>query len=413
MRLWRRRHWRTEMTQSRGTARSRPAIPRTVWALGFVSLFMDISSEIIHALLPLFMTTTLGLSVALVGLIEGLAESTANITKVFSGYVSDRLGKRKPLILLGYGLGAVSKPLFPLAAGAIPVLAARFADRIGKGIRGAPRDALVADVTPPEIRGRAFGLRQSMDTVGAFLGPLLAIALMILFSSDMRAVFWVAVIPAFVAVLCVIFWVEDRPTADRPAHVPIMLAELKQLGFGYWVVVAIGVVFTLARFSEAFLILKVTAEGLPLWLAPLVLVVMNLVYAAGAYPAGILSDRSSIRALLLSGLVCLVLADIILAMSVGLAGAFAGICLWGLHMALTQGVLARLVADTTSARLRGSAFGLFNLAAGVALFVSSAAAGLIWSAFGPAMTFAAGALAAAAAAAVVLFGLHSRRSKSA
>jgi MFS family permease len=400
------------MTESRGITRPRPAIPPTVWALGFVSLFMDISSEIIHALLPLFMTTTLGLSVAFVGLIDGLAESTASITKVFSGYVSDRLGKRKPLILLGYALGAVSKPLFPLAAGALPVLVARFADRIGKGIRGAPRDALVADVTPPEIRGRAFGLRQSMDTVGAFLGPLLAIGLMILFSNDMRAVFWVAVIPAFLAVLCVIFWVSDRATTDRGARVPIMLAELKQLGGGYWVVVAIGVVFTLARFSEAFLILKATAEGLPLSLAPLVLVVMNLVYAAGAYPAGILSDRSSIRALLLSGLACLVLADLILAMSVGLAGAFAGIGLWGLHMALTQGVLARLVADTTSARLRGSAFGLFNLAAGVSLFVASATAGLVWSLFGPAMTFAAGALVAAAAAAVVLIGLHWRGNRS-
>jgi MFS family permease len=401
------------MRESPAITPPRPAIPRTVWALGFVSLFMDISSEIIHALLPLFMTTTLGLSVAFVGLIDGIAESTASTTKVFSGYVSDRLGKRKPLILLGYGLGAVSKPFFPLAAGALPVLFARFADRIGKGIRGAPRDALVADVTPPEIRGRAFGLRQSMDTVGAVLGPLLAIGLMILFSNDMRAVFWVAVIPAFLAVLCVVFWVKDNAIADGPAHVPIKLAELKQLGRGYWMVVAIGVVFTLARFSEAFLILKATAEGLPLWLAPLVLVVMNLVYAAGAYPAGILSDRSGTRVLLLSGLACLVLADIILATSVGLAGAFAGICLWGLHMALTQGVLARLVADTTSARLRGSAFGLFNLAAGVALFVASAAAGLIWSAFGPAMTFSAGALAAAVAAAVVLIGLFWPSVKSA
>lgn len=378
------------------------AIPRTVWVLGLVSLFMDISSEIIHSLLPLFMTATLGLSVAFVGLIDGIAESTASITKVFSGYASDRMGRRKPLILLGYGLGAVSKPFFPLAAGAMPVLAARFADRIGKGIRGAPRDALVADVTPPEIRGRAFGLRQSLDTIGAFLGPLLAIGLMILFSNDMRAVFWVAVIPAFLAVVCVIFWVEDRSVPGGKARVPIKLAELKQLDRAYWMVVLVGIMFTLARFSEAFLILKATAEGLPLWLAPLVLVVMNMVYAAGAYPVGVLSDRLEARTLLAWGLACLILADLILAFTTGLAGAFGGICLWGLHMALTQGLLAKLVADKASARLRGSAFGLFSLATGVSLLAASAAAGLLWDAYGPDTTFIAGAGFAAAAGVMLL-----------
>lgn len=379
-----------------------PAIPRTVWALGLVSLFMDISSEIIHSLLPLFMTATLGLSVALVGLIDGIAESTASITKVFSGYASDRMGKRKPLILLGYGLGAVSKPFFPLAAGAVPVLAARFADRIGKGIRGAPRDALVADVTPPEIRGRAFGLRQSLDTVGAFVGPLVAIGLMLLFADDIRAVFWVAIIPAFLAVLCVIFWVEDRSVSDGEARVPIRLAELKQLDRAYWMVVATGVIFTLARFSEAFLILKATAEGLPLWLAPTVLVVMNVVYAAGAYPAGVLSDRVEARTLLVWGLACLILADLLLAFSTGLAGAFGGICLWGLHLALTQGLLAKLVADKASPRLRGSAFGLFNLATGASLLAASVAAGLLWDVYGPEATFIAGAGFAVAAGMMLL-----------
>lgn len=381
---------------------ARPAIPRTVWALGFVSLFMDISSEIIHALLPLFMTATLGLSVVLVGLIDGIAEASASITKVFSGYASDRLGKRKPLILLGYGLGAVSKPFFPLAVGALPVLAARFADRIGKGIRGAPRDALVADVTPAEIRGRAFGLRQSLDTAGAFLGPLIAIGLMLLFSNDMRAVFWVAVIPALLAVLCVILWVEDRPAAPA-AQVPIKLAELRHLDRAYWTVVAIGVVFTLARFSEAFLILKATAEGLPLWLAPLVLVVMNVIYSAAAYPAGMLADRVAPRTLLLWGLGCLILANLLLASTAGLAGAFSGICLWGLHMALTQGLMAKLVADKASARLRGSAFGLFNLATGLSLLAASVVAGLLWERFGPNATFIAGACFTAAAGLMLVF----------
>jgi MFS family permease len=368
-------------------------IPRTVWALGFVSLFMDLSSEIIHALLPLFLTTSLGVSVAMVGLIDGIAEATASISKVFSGYISDRIGRRKPLILLGYGLGALSKPLFALAGTAPVVLGARFADRIGKGLRGAPRDALVADVTSAAIRGRAFGLRQSLDTVGAFAGPLLAIGLMAAFANNMRLVFWVAVIPALLAVLCVIFGVEERVdhAMAKPERPPIAFADLKRLERPFWGVVALGVIFTLARFSEAFLILKVSAEGLPLTYAPTVLVVMNVVYALGAYPAGIASDRVSARILVGWGLACLILADLVLALASGLAAAFAGIALWGLHMALTQGLLAKLVADRAPPELRGSAFGMFNLAAGVAMLISSALAGLLWDRFGASSTFFAGA----------------------
>ena len=385
-------------------------IPRTVWALGLVSLFMDLSSEIIHALLPLFLTTTLGVSIAMVGLIDGIAEATASITKVFSGYISDRLGRRKPLILLGYALGALSKPLFALAGSAPVVLGARFADRIGKGLRGAPRDALVADVTPVAIRGRAFGLRQSLDTVGAFAGPLLAIGLMAAFANDMRLVFWVAVVPAILAVLCVIFGVEERidPAVPKPKRAPIALADLKRLERPFWGVVALGVTFTLARFSEAFLILKASAEGLPLTYAPTVLVAMNVVYALGAYPAGIASDRVSARILLGWGLVCLILADLVLAMVSGLAGVFAGIALWGLHMALTQGLMAKLVADQAPAELRGSAYGLFNLATGIALLAASVVAGLLWDQFGPNATFFAGAAIAAAALIALIFGRKRR-----
>jgi MFS family permease len=382
---------------------SRPALPRSVVALGFVSLAMDLSSEMIHALLPLFMVGTLGLSVAAVGLIDGIAEATASIAKVFSGWVSDRLGRRKPLILLGYGLAALSKPLFPLAAGALPVLAARFADRIGKGIRGAPRDALIADVTPAGIRGRAFGLRQSMDTVGAFAGPLIAIGLMLALANDIRAVFWIAVIPAVVAVLVVLFAVEEPAApADAPARAPLRLADLKGLDQAYWGVVAIGILFTLARFSEAFLILKASDEGLPLWLAPAVLVVMNLVYSVAAYPAGIASDRIGTRGLLLASLAVLAAADMLLALAPGLVAAFAAIALWGLHMGLSQGLLSRLVADRAPAPLRGSAFGLFNLAAGVAMLAASVTAGLLWDGFGPAATFMAGAGFATAAALALL-----------
>ena len=390
-------------------ATARAPIPRTVWALGIVSLLMDLSSETIHSLLPLFLTVTLGASVTLVGLIDGMAEATASIAKVFSGYLSDRLRKRKALILIGYGLGAVTKPLFALAGSPAVVFGARFADRIGKGLRGAPRDALVADVTPPEIRGRAFGLRQSLDTVGAFAGPLLAIGLMVLFANDIRMVFWIAVFPAVLAVACVVFGVEDAPAATAPvAAPPVRLNDLKRLPRAFWVVTLIGVFFTLARFREAFLILKASAEGLPLVLAPLVLVVMNIVYAAGAYPAGIWSDRVPARWLFGWGLVALIAADLSLGLLPGLVGAFLGIALWGVHMALTQGMLAKLVADLAPADLRGSAFGAFNLMTGVAMLFASVIAGLVWDRLGANATFLVGAGFAAVALVFGTFAFANR-----
>ncbi len=378
---------------------SRP-LPRTVWALGLVSLLMDASSETIHALLPLFLTTTLGASVALVGLIDGVAEATAQITKVFSGYVSDRIGRRKPLIALGYGLGALAKPLFALATSAGLVFGARFVDRIGKGLRGAPRDALIADVTPDHQRGRAYGLRQALDTVGAFIGPLAAIALMQLFNDDMRTVFWFAAIPALLAVLCVVVGVEDAPVTHpaKAARAPIQWHDLHDLDAAYWRVVGLGVVFTLARFSEAFLILKAHDSGLPLALAPLVLVAMNVVYALGAYPAGALSDRIGARGLLFAALAALLAADTLLALGTGLTTVFVGIALWGLHMALSQGLLAKLVAAHAPPALRGSAFGVFNLMGGVAMLLASVLAGALWQWAGPAWTFAAGAVFALLAA---------------
>lgn len=379
-------------------------MPRTVWALGLVSLFMDLSSEIIHGLLPLFLTVTLGASVATVGVIDGIAEATASISKVFSGWLSDRIGRRKPLILLGYGLAALSKPLFPLAGSAATVLGARFADRIGKGLRGAPRDALIADVTPPEIRGRAFGLRQAMDTVGGFAGPLAAVGLMALFADDIRAVFWVAIVPALICVLLVAVGVEDSSTPGEGRPPPIRLAEIRALGPDFWAATRVGIVFTLARFSEAFLVLRATGAGLPLALAPLVLVAMSLVYGLGAYPAGALADRRPARQLFAWGLAALIAADVLLARGGSLAVIFAGIGLWGAHMALTQGLLGKLVADSAPARLRGSAFGLFNLATGLAMLAASVLAGLLWDRLGPGATFAAGGAFAALALLLILAG---------
>ena len=380
------------MTTSPAPALPPASIPPAIWALGFVSLLMDVSSEMIHSLLPVFLVATLGSSALTVGLIEGAAEATALIVKVFSGALSDFWGRRKPLAILGYGLGALSKPLFALAAGSGLVLAARLIDRIGKGIRGAPRDALVADIVPAAVRGAAFGLRQSLDTVGAFLGPLLAMALMLAWDNDFRAVFWVATIPAVLAVL--LLWLGIRePVHDRTrmAVNPIRREALARLGRGYWWVVGIGAVFTLARFSEAFLVLRASQLGVPVALVPLVMVGMSAVYALSAYPFGKLSDRISHRRLLAAGLGVLIAADLVLASAGGWWSLGLGVALWGLHMGMTQGLLAAMVAATAPADLRGTAFGFFNLLSGLALLVSSVVAGLLWDSVGSAVTFLAGA----------------------
>lgn len=374
-------------------APSVPKMPTGVWMLGFVSLLMDVSSEMIHSLLPLFMVGTLGASVFSVGLIEGIAESTALIVKIFSGAVSDWLGRRKGLAVFGYALGAFTKPLFAFAPSLGWVLAGRFVDRIGKGIRGAPRDALVADIAPPEIRGAAFGLRQSLDTVGAFVGPLLATGLMLLWASDVRAVFQVAILPGLLAVALLVFGVREPAThaEGKRRGNPIARAQLARLGGAYWQVVGIGAVFTLARFSEAFLVLRAADCGIGAALVPLVMVAMNAIYAGVAYPVGVLSDRMSHRTLLALGLVVLVVADLVLAGARDWPMLLAGVALWGVHMGMTQGLLAAMVADTAPADLRGTAFGMFNLASGLAMLVASAVAGLLWDRFGADATFLTGA----------------------
>ena len=367
-------------------------IPAGIWVLGFVSMLMDVSSEMIHSLLPLFMVTTLGASAFAVGMIEGLAESTALIVKVFSGTLSDYLGKRKGLAVFGYALGALSKPLFALAPTVGIVLTARLLDRVGKGIRGAPRDALVADIAPPHLRGAAFGLRQSLDTVGAFLGPLLAVGLMLLWANDFRAVFWVAVIPGLMAVALLLFGLREPPPrqGDRRTN-PIRRENLKRLSASYWWVVGVGATFTLARFSEAFLVLRAQQGGIPVALVPLVMVAMNLIYALSAYPFGKLSDRMSHTRLLVLGLVVLIAADLVLATSDHWAVVLAGVALWGVHMGITQGLLATMVADTAPTDLRGTAYGLFNLVSGVAMLAASIVAGLLWDRLGASVTFYAGA----------------------
>ncbi|MEO7558562.1 MAG: MFS transporter [Gammaproteobacteria bacterium] len=373
-------------------------------------MLMDISSEIIHSLLPAFMVTVLGASVFTVGLIEGFAEATALIVKVFSGTLSDYLGRRKLLAVIGYGMAAFTKPLFALTSNIGIVLGARVLDRIGKGIRGAPRDALIADLTPPHLRGAAFGLRQSLDTVGAFIGPLLAIGLMLLWSNDFRAVFWVAVIPGVLAVALLVFGVHEpeRP-ADAKRINPIHLKNLKRLDSSYWWVVAVGAIFTLARFSEAFLVLRAMQGGLPVAWVPVVMVAMNVVYALSAYPFGKLSDGMSHTKLLALGLVVLIAADLVLAYSNHWGVMLLGVALWGLHMGMTQGLLATMVAHTAPADLRGTGFGFFNLVSGVAMLIASALAGFLWDRLGASFTFHAGAAFCVLALVLILLQTQGRK----
>ena len=382
-------------------ARARTRLPRNVWILGFVSLLMDLSSEIYHALLPLFITVTLGLPVAVLGAIDGVAEATASFAKLASGRLSDRSRRRKPWILAGYGLAALSKPLFPVASGAAEVMGARFADRLGKGIRGAPRDGMIADETPPEIRGRAYGLRQSLDTVGALLAPIVAVVLMVLLADNIRAVFWIAVIPALLCFLLAWLALKEQalphPTLPRAPF----FAGFRELDRATRRLIAVGFLFTLARFSESFLILRGFDAGLSATLSPLVLVLFNLAFFALAYPAGALSDRFSPKAILMGGMVVLIAADLVLSQPFGLPGLGIGVALWGAHMALTQGIFARLIADSAPEHLRATSFGAFYFATGIATLLASVGAGLIWDRDGAHATFLAGAGVAAVAMAML------------
>lgn len=392
-------------------------LPSSIWALGFVSLFMDVSSEMIHGLLPVFLVGTLGVSAATLGWIEGVAESTASIAKLFSGALSDRFGKRKPLMLLGYGLAAITKPLFPLASSAGTVFAARFIDRIGKGIRGAPRDAYVADITAPEQRGAAYGLRQSLDTAGAFAGPLIAIVLMLLWKDDLRRVMWIAVAPAFIALAILAIWVREpkRGSIDaaKPHANPLALHAWKRFPLSFWKLLVVVGLFTLMRFSEAFLVLRGQNAGLGAAYAPLALVVMSAVYMLSAWPAGMLSDRLPRLGVLVVGCLVMVGADLLLAFGNGEAAVLTGIGLWGLHMGLTEGLLAAYVADDAPEDLRGSAFGAMNLVRGVLVLVASVAAGALWTYGGPKETFLAGAAMAVFTAIAALFLLRRRATDAA
>ncbi|NTV98610.1 MAG: MFS transporter [Chlorobiaceae bacterium] len=392
------------MPQNRSVSKSE--LPRSIWTIGMVSMFMDVSSELIHSLLPLFMATVLGASMMTIGMVEGFAEATASFTKVFSGAASDYTGRRKLLAVIGYGLSAITKPLFPLANAIGWVFAARFTDRVGKGIRGAPRDALIADIVPEKLRGSAYGLRQALDSVGAFAGPVLALAFMVVFNGDIKAVLWIAVIPAFISLLLLIFGVQEPDPAAKPVgglNARLSFAGTARLSPRYWLVTALAALLTLARFSDAFLVLRARQLGLEPGFAPLIMIVMNITYSLFAWPAGKAADKLEPRRLLLPGTALLIASDIVLAAAWNPAAALVGAGIWGGHMALTQGVLSKLVADTAPADLRGTAFGIFNLVTGGALLLSSIIAGALWNSSGPQATFIAGALFASVASIGLFF----------
>lgn len=376
-------------------------LPRNVWILGFVSLLMDLSSEVYHALLPAFITVTLALPVVALGAIDGIAEATASFAKLASGRLSDRSGRRKPWILLGYGLAALSKPLFPIAQGAVELMGARFADRVGKGIRGAPRDAIIADETPTEIRGRAFGLRQALDTVGALIAPIAAVGLMVLFMEDIRAVFWIAAIPAFLSFLLALVAVKEPVTQWTAAKAQPFFRGFRDLDRPTRRLLAVAFLFALARFSEGFLILRALDIGISATLSPLALVAFNVGFLALAYPAGSLSDRMSPRTILMAGMGVLIAANLLMAQDIGITGLIVGILLWGAHMALTQGIFARMIADVAPDHLRATSFGAFYFVSGIGTLLASVAAGFIWDRDGAAATFIAGAGAAAVALAML------------
>jgi len=362
---------------------------------------MDLSSEIYHALLPAFITMVLGLPATALGAIDGVAEATANLAKLFSGRLSDRSLKRKRWVMAGYGIAALSKPLFPLAANAPAVLAARFADRIGKGIRGSPRDAMIADETPPEIRGRAFGLRQALDTAGALLAPLVAIGLMAWLASDIRAVFWLAVIPAGLSFLLTWLALREPEQHLAPLRKSPFFAGFRQLNPETKRLLKVGFLFSLARFSEGFLILKGIDIGLSEAMSPITLAVFNLAYVALAYPAGILSDRMRPRSILMAGIALLIAGNVVLGETAGFAGLIVGTTLWGAHMALTQGIFARMIADSAPEELRATSFGAFWFVNGIAGLLASLGAGWLWDRQGSSATFLTSAAVAAAALAML------------
>jgi MFS family permease len=341
---------------------------------------MDLSSEMILSILPIFLVTGLGVSVLTLGLIEGLAEGVASVIKAFSGALSDYLKKRKILVVIGYGLSTLTKPFFALASTATWIFVARFVDRLGKGIRGAPRDSLIADSTSTKIRGTAYSLRQTLDTLGAVLGPIFAIIILYLTTNNFRLVLWFAVIPAVLCIVVLIFGVKESTLKKNISRKKsyFLFENFLKITPVIWLFFLTVFILNLGHFSEAFLLLRSQEIGLKVSFIPVVFVVMNVAYAIVAVPFGHLADRGGFFILIVCGFLILVLADIILALTNSVGWMFVGIIFWGIHLGMTQGLLLAMISKLSPLELRGTSFGLFHAISGVALLTASLIAGYLW-----------------------------------
>lgn len=384
----------------------RPRLGRTVKALGTVSFLTDVSSEMIYPLLPLFLAGTLGASAGMVGLVEGAAESVSALLKLAGGWWSDRVGRRKPLVVAGYVLASIARPMVAMAQSAVHVLLIRVTDRVGKGIRTAPRDALIADAADPRMRGLAFGFHRSADHLGAVVGPLIAWALLEQ-EVSLRTVFALAAIPAAAAVLTVV-WAVREPRVQTPRASADALRLTTGLGRRFWLVLALLFVFTLGNSSDAFLLLRASDLGVPAPLVPVLWAMLHAVKATVSTPGGALSDRFGRLPLLVAG--WLVYAGVYLALGLAAAAWHAWLlfAIYGVYFGLTEGVEKALVTDLVPAQRRGAAFGWFNLAIAAGALPASVLFGLVWDAYGAAPAFGMGAALALTAAAGMLVVFRSR-----
>jgi len=372
--------------------------------LGLVSLLTATSSAMVYGLLPVFLVKVLGASIGIVGVMEGLAEASNSAMRLLSGITSDWIGRRKPVVAFGYLLSAANKLVFPMAESVSIVFVARLVDRFGKGVRDAPRDALISDLTPSHIRGSGFGLRTALYTMGFVLGPLAAIGLMVASGDNFRLVFAIAVAPAFAAVGILLFAIgEDPAQSSREARFRIRLSHLSRLPAAFWWSISVASLLSLARYSPAFLVLKASDVGIDPAFVPLILVFTHTVFSAAAYPFGALADRVDHRLQLALAVAVLLAADLVLAAGGTMVTAFLGASLWGLQMGVSEGLLSASVANAAPDDLRGTAFGIYQLAFGLAAFGASGTAGALWSIGGPPLAFGVSACVAAGVVPVLAF----------
>lgn len=371
---------------------------------------MKISSVIVFTLSPLFMTQVLGASIFAVGILEGILEVITLLARIFSGIISDYIHKRKSIIVVGYIFALISRPFLALATRMEDVFLGRAFDRIGNGLDATPRDALVGDLAPPQIKGACYGLRESLSRAGSFAGALLVMALLWLTEGNFSLVFWIGSIPTVLALMVLVIFVKDSPNQQaqhkKPTH-KFKLKDLKKLPLPFWLILLLSGLFMLSNFSGAFLILRAEQTGLDLHLTSLVMIIQNLATAGTAYPVGYLSDKMGRRSMMGVGIVLIVCSDLLLAWGGSLYTILGGVLLWGAEIGITQSILAVFLADTCPQDLRGTGFGLFHFINGCCLLLANVFAGWIWHDVNPSAMFLASAVMASCSAFVLPF-IHTK-----